>query len=65
MTLQEYIETLGNLVASGQDQAALAFADRYGTGMRERMTAEEFGHVSGLLESAAMAVNLNGRPRMP
>jgi hypothetical protein len=58
MTPREYIGTLERLVASAQDQAALEFADSYGAGMRQRMTAEEFGHVSGLLESAATAVDL-------
>jgi hypothetical protein len=45
-------------VAAGKDREALAIARTEGPEVRPSMSAEELCHVDGLLESAAMAVNI-------
>lgn len=58
MTPDEYIDELGALVAGGSDQEALEFARTAGPGVRPPLTGEQFSHVWGMLEGAAMSVNL-------
>lgn len=43
---------------AGKDRGLLAFADQFGGAFVDRFTAEEWGQLDGLLESAQMAVDL-------
>ena len=58
VTPGEYIRQIERLVASGDDRGALAFSARYHHALAPKMTDTELLHVGGLLEGAAMAVDL-------
>ena len=60
MTPREYIRQIERLVASGDDRGALAFSARHHQAVAPHLTDSELLHIGGLLEGAAMAVDLAG-----
>jgi hypothetical protein len=68
MTPEQYIDRIGELVASRRDREALDLSVRVGPGVHSRLTDEEYDLVSGMLESAAMVLGMQdaaGQPSQP
>ena len=58
MTPREYIRQIERLVASGDDRGALTFSARHHRMIEQHLTDTELLRVGGLLEGAAMAVDI-------
>jgi hypothetical protein len=58
LTAKEYVERIAGLVATGQDEQALAFSTHYHDQVEPLLSLSELQRVDGLLEGAAMAVSL-------
>ncbi len=58
MTPDEYVDRLGALVAAGRDEEALELAARFDPGMRPHLSPQQIDIVSGMMESAEMAVHV-------
>jgi hypothetical protein len=56
MPPDEYLDRLGALIAAGRDEEALELADRLDLAMRPRLSPEQLDVVSGMTESAELAV---------
>ena len=68
MTPEQYVDRIGMLVASRRDRGALDLSIRVGPSVHSRLTDEEYGLVSGMLESASMALGMQdaaSRPSQP
>lgn len=65
MTPEQYVARIGQLVASRRDQEALDLSIRFGPGVHSRLSDEQYDLVSGMLESAAMALGMQQAARRP
>lgn len=58
MTPDEYLDHLSALIAAERDDEALDLAARCDAEMRPRLSAEQIDIVSGMMESAELAVSI-------
>jgi hypothetical protein len=56
MEPEQYIDRLGEMIASGRDREALAYAKEVRPSVAPRLTPEQIELAGGLLEGAAMLV---------
>ena len=54
----KFIERLRRFVRAGQNQQALALADQFSQALLPQLSADELDRVSGMIEIAEMAVDL-------
>ena len=59
MRPEQYIERLEELIAAGQDEAALDFSIRARADLRPELNADQFDHVAALMEGAIMTVKMS------
>lgn len=58
MTPEQFLARVAALVAAGKEQEALDAAHATGPEVRPALTADQFARLGGMLEGAAMSVNL-------
>lgn len=58
MTPEQLLAQVAALVAAGREQEALGFARATGPGVRPALTADQFARLGGMLEGAAMTLDL-------